>query len=287
MSSKASQAASRLLCWPAIRFADFLYSKRLRYLAEALVPILYFALIIYRGPAMMTIAGWAFVYLIKNGLGPKRLAVLSMITFAVIFGFGVLGNLRQGGSENIEKLGKPSHAFEQSGVPGPFLWVYIYFTAPLANLQLAAMNPIANDRVPADLLVGEMLPDFVSKRVLPLVAPSSELTPRTRIDTPEVSKGLNVASIFGRAMVIAGWRGAALMFAEICGLVLLYLRLIRHSPYSMPALALLNVLIVFSTFENMIAHTPVSFQLIWPLVLSVLPNFKTRFQKTPGTLSPD
>jgi hypothetical protein len=104
----------------------------------------------------------------------------------------------------------------------------------------------------------------------------SGLDAHARVETPEVSKGLNVATIFGRAHVIAGWAGAVLMFAELCALILVYLRIISSSPYRVPALALLNMLILFSTFENMIAHTPVSGQLVWPLLLGLLPVMQKR-----------
>jgi hypothetical protein len=54
-------------------------------------------------------------------------------------------------------------------------------------------------------------------------------------------------------------------------LIVLYLRLIRHSPYRVPCLALLNTFIVFCTFQNMIAFSGLILQLIWPLFLGSWP----------------
>lgn len=94
--------------------------------------------------------------------------------------------------------------------------------------------------------------------------------PEERVKTPEVSPGLNVASIYGRAMVLEGWAGAFIMFAQFCALIAVYLRLIRNSPFRVPCLALLNCFVVFCTFANMIAFSGVILQLVWPIVLSPL-----------------
>jgi hypothetical protein len=133
-----------------IRFADFLYGKRWRHLAEACVPLLYFLLIVYRGPASMTLAGWGFVYLIKTRIDLKRFLALGGGAVAMLFLFGVAGDIRQGGSDNIRELAHPSRVFEQSDVPPQFMWVYLYFTAPMSNLQLSDREPSLTNRGLAD-----------------------------------------------------------------------------------------------------------------------------------------
>jgi hypothetical protein len=52
--------------------------------------------------------------------------------------------------------------------------------------------------------------------------------------------------------------------------ILVYLRIILKSPYGVPSLALLNTLIFFCTFDNMIAQTFLGLQLMWPLLLPLL-----------------
>jgi hypothetical protein len=49
--------------------------------------------------------------------------------------------------------------------------------------------------------------------------------------------------------------------------ILVYLALISKSPYRVPCLALLNALIFFCAFDNMIAITTMSLPLLWPLLL--------------------
>jgi hypothetical protein len=57
-----------------------------------------------------------------------------------------------------------------------------------------------------------------------------------------------------------------------------YLVVIFRSPYRVPCLALLNTLVVFCLFNNMIASTAMIPQLIWPLLL---PPWCTRAAKSP------
>ncbi|HEV7877816.1 hypothetical protein [Bradyrhizobium sp.] len=244
-----------------IRFSDYLYSKRLRYLAEALLPIVYFILIFYRGPVMICMVAWAFVIFIKRGrLGLLRGSLIVAFALLILHLFGVFGNLREGDESAIEKVGRPSQAFQESWIPKTYLWAYVYMTSPLANLQTAVDAPSLERRTLAEFAVSEMLPDFVSKRILPSLGAE-------RVKTPEVSRGLNVATMFGRSYVYAGWIGPTLLFTLFAALIVVYLQLIRRSAYREPCLAQLNMFIVFCTFQNMIAFSGLILQLVWPLFL--------------------
>lgn len=242
-----------------IRFTDYLYSKRRRYLLEALIPIVFFISIFYRGPAAICLVSWGFVLFIKHGrLGVKRICLVAATVLLGLFLFGVFGDLREGETA-IQTIGQPTEAFQQSGVPKTYFWTYIYMTSPLANFQLAVDTNL-EDRGAAEFAVSEMLPDFVSKRILPFLDAE-------RLKTPEVAPGLTVATIYGRAYVYVGWIGPVLLFALLALLIVVYLQLIRRSPYRVPCLALLNTFIVFCTFQNMIAFAGLILQLVWPLFL--------------------
>ena len=67
-----------------------------------------------------------------------------------------------------------------------------------------------------------------------------------------------------------GWIGVFMMFCWFIMCILVYLRMILKSPYGVPSLALLNTLIFFCTFDNMIAQTFLGLQLMWPLLLPLL-----------------
>jgi hypothetical protein len=53
-------------------------------------------------------------------------------------------------------------------------------------------------------------------------------------------------------------------------IIVVYLLLIRRSAFSVPSLALLNTIVVFCTFHNMIATSTLSLQLVWTFVLGLL-----------------
>jgi len=245
-----------------IRFCDYLYSKRWRYLVEALVPIAYMILIVYRGPAVICLITWGFVLFIKRGrLGMARSALIAVFTLAVLHVFGLFGDLREGPGY-FERVARPTAAFRNSASPKTYIWTFIYMTAPMANLQLAVDTTNLENRGAARFVVSEMLPDFISKRILPSMG-------TTRVKTPEVSPTLNVATMYGRSYLYMGWPGPVLMFVLLAALILAYLQLIRGSPYGVPCLALLNTFVVFCTFQNMIAYTGLFIQLIWPLILGL------------------
>jgi hypothetical protein len=255
-----------------IRFADFLFATRwrdrLRYFIEASIPIGYFLLVVYRGPALIVAVSWAFVFVIRRGrIGILAGVAIAALTLGILHFNGILGEARSG---LIDDLGKPTQAFRESGVPHTYFWTYLYATAPIANLQYAVdvAEPLYKlSRLP-EFFVGEMLPDFISNRILPLMKTE-------RLAIPEISAGFNVSSIFGRSYLFFGWIGVLAMFAWFMALILVYLALILRSPYRLPCLALLNTLIVFCVFENMIAYTALLMQLVWPLLLGFLPQSRT------------
>jgi oligosaccharide repeat unit polymerase len=251
-----------------IRFADFLYardSRRWLYLCEILIPLSYFALLNYRGATVLALISWAFIYIIRRErLGPVRLISVFALAMVALFLFGAFGDVRTGG---IEKLGKPTRSFIESGVPRTYFWGYIYFTSPLANFQYTVdtADPEFKLQDSMEFAAAELLPDFLSNRILPLLGAE-------RRDTPEIGPGLNVATIYARSYLYFGWIGVFMMFCWFIMCILVYLRMILKSPYGVPSLALLNTLIFFCTFDNMIAQTFLVFQLIWPLLLPLFPR---------------
>jgi len=261
-----------------IRFADFLYSTsrrcRVRYLLEAFIPLSFFALLNMRGVIVIALLSWGFVYIIRRGrIGLVRSCALGALGLGALYLFGAFGDVRTGG---IEELGQPSQAFIESSVPRTFFWGYLYFTSPLANLQhtVDVVYPRFDLQSGIEIVVAEMLPDFLSNRILPLLNTQ-------RVITPEVGPGLNVATIFARSYFYFGWIGVLLMFTWFCTFTTIYFQLILKSPYRVPCLALLNTLIFFSTFDNMIAQTFLMFQLVWPLLLPLLPR-RSLFKRPRG-----
>lgn len=270
----------------AIRFADFLYSRRLRYLAEAALPVIFYVLLVYRGPAIMCILSWMFIFVIRQGgLRKKQIALAALALALVSFVNGIMGDIRSPGQESA---GAPSAAFYNSGVPRTFFWTYLYTTAPLANFQLSVSHMVPGRGTANEFIASDLLPDTISRRILPLLndsiaSGSNYLATRDALYSwalPQISPGLNIASLFGRSYGYFGWVGPIIMFAALAALIIIYIVLIQNSPYRVPALALLNVLVVFCLFNNMLAAATMLPQLVWPLLL---PPWKPKGMQTlPG-----
>lgn len=272
-----------------IRFADFLYSARpirYRYLAEAVLVVVIYTVMIYRGPAIMTLASWAFLTIIRfNGLRLKYFAMILATTAVVVYVNGALGDIRSPGQE---AAGAPSVALQEmaADMPAPLasaprraFWGYLYATVPLANFQNAVDKMDRREGTLSEFVVTEMIPDTFSRRIMPLINPTIESNRGVFItrdqlypwSLPLVSEGLNTATMFGRAYGYLGWLGAATMFAVLATFSIAYLIVISYSPYRVPALALLNTLVLFCLINNMLASAAMIPQLVWPLVLSLWP----------------
>ena len=248
-----------------IRFADFLYSRRKIHLLEAFIPLAYFILLVYRAPALMCVVSWVFAYLIRHNGWLRLRSAVGLAIFAVVGLFlnGVMGDARSPSTvveSQIEELAKPTEAFRQSGIPRTFFWSYAYFTSPMANLQTTFNVAFQVSGKEMTFVLGEMFPDAVTHRIMDFLG-------EERIRTPEVSPGLNASTVFGSSFVYLGPIGPPFMFAYLSLIVIVYLLLIRRSALNVPSLALLNTIVAFCTFHNMIASSVMSMQLVWAVLL--------------------
>lgn len=245
-----------------VRFSDFLEARRYRYLAEATLPLVYLLLTLYRGPIFMTLVSWMFVYLILRPLTLRKGIAIGAMSIVALLAFGLLGQMREGRG-GIMSRALPSAGFKSLHLPEFVLWPYVYATSPLANLELTLQARSAGERASSvpilDMLASEFLPDVISKRLMSTARPA----------TAEASQGLNVATMFGRAAVYAGYPGMVAIFAWFCLLCWFYIRAIGRTAMAVPGLAILNTFVAFSTFQNMIAHSGMSLQLVWVAIIQL------------------
>jgi hypothetical protein len=259
--------------YSTIRFADYLYSKRHLYLLEALLPVIFYGLFVYRGPAMIVLLSWVFVFIIKQGgLKWKHAAIAASATILVFFVNGKIGDIRSPGEEKL--LGAPSASFKSSGIPPTFFWTYLYATGPIANLQLSVDTLTSRHGTIPEFIASEFIPDTLSKRILPLLSKNiasgqGNLQTRDELyswEQPNIAKGMNVSSIFGRSYGYFGWIGPVIMFTALSLFIILYLFLTSRSVYRVPCLALLNTLVAFCLFNNMLVSAAMIPLLVWPLL---------------------
>jgi hypothetical protein len=260
-----------------IRFADYLYSGRRMYLLQAALPIVFYGLLVYRGPALICMVSWLFLFVIKhNGIKLKHGMSIAAVGLFVLLLNGLIGDVRSPGQETV---GAPSAAFQRSGIPRTFFWSYLYATSPIANFQLSVDTLDREQGTVAEFVASDLLPDTLSKKILPMLNPNiasgpGNLVSRDQLyswEQPQIAKGLNISSIFGRSFGFFGWVGPAVMFVVLTMFIICYLILIVRSPYRVPGLALLNTLVVFCLFNNMVASAAMLPQLI---VLLLLPPWR-------------
>ena len=196
-----------------------------------------------------------------------------IVILIVLLGFGYLGDIRSSNQYDKEgkinniilTLGQAKPSFVNSSVPTAFFWSYIYISSPLANLQfnINSATPIYDEHHALGYLNYELMFDAVSKRTGDLL--DIPLPPNY-----QVAPYLTVSTIYAKSYSQLGWFGMSITFVVLMFLCLLYLLILRPAnPFFATGIAILNTLVLFCLFDNMISFTGLSFQLVYPLLLSI------------------
>lgn len=245
---------------------------------STLVPSL---LIMNRGMLVMILISCLFVYLIKyqRQITSRKIAGLLAIGLLGLYLFGVAGNVRVNNSYQTNtslfnndlfmQIGGASEDFKQSLIPKEYFWGYIYLASPLANLQ-ETINEFEfkeDINIPDSLklTITQMLPDFISKRIVALYdfeIPSGK----------QITQELNVSTAFTQPFVILGWVGISLFTLFIFTFAFFYILLLKrlNSEFFIIGVAIINTMFLFNTFTNMFAFTGLSFQLVYPMLFTLL-----------------
>jgi hypothetical protein len=203
-------------------------------------------LIVHRGGFIIDFVAAVFVYVQRRGLERKLIISFSAMVAALLWGFGLLGDLRTHnvtGESVILEIGKASDKFLDSNIPTEFFWPYLYISSPLSNLQLNITNRVATDK-PAQYMALELLPDFVSKRLVPEDAVPATLPLL-------VTEQLNVSTMYARPFLLMGWLGVFLSFMYFVIIALACLTALRGSKYFIATSSILSSLGFLNIFANM------------------------------------
>lgn len=255
-------------------FHLFLSTRRKKYLLVLFFLLTIPILIFNRGMLMINLTSMLFVYLLSiKGIRIRMLLFIVTFSLIVLYFFGVLGNYRITKSPSNRyflEISAANEKFINSRIPKEYMWSYIYISSPLANLQNNINNnPAINFRV-KDFVIMELLPDFISKRIAPIV--SAE-----RSEPENISAYFIVSTIFCYSFNFMGWPGIYLMFLIIISLIACYLLLLRkNNPYYVTGISILMTFMVFNTFDNMIYFSGISFQLVYPLIWPIMQKLKIR-----------
>lgn len=227
------------------------YRRKLTFIyLFSLIP---FFLMFNRGGIMANIIGMFILILVNSRKPLKQIMILVISIIAMLFMFGFAGNLRFGkdGMERIVEIAQPTKSFEESGIPGEFLWTYLYIATPLANTQNTINKSTWSDSDSEDIqkfITYEVLPEIISKRI----AGEQEIANyhnRARLINPN----LTVSSIYGRAYNYLGWSGFWILFAIVIIFVIINLKLVsKESNFYIPLMITIDIIVILNMFDNML-----------------------------------
>jgi len=255
-------------------FHVFLHSRKRIILIFYIINLLPALLIFNRGMLMMNLSTSLFIYLysIKSIERPvQKLLLLVVALVGLSLFFGVLGTLRVShqtkqryGRSLVYEVGNATPSLKESMIPSEFFWDYLYFTSPMANLQLTTSQPAPEISVRNLFEWGnnEVLLDAFSKRINAHIGLSKRQGPR-------IAPHLNASTVYAESFMYGGWYTMGLMTLVLMFFPFLYKRLLSvESSYYVTGMAMLNTLYLFLIFDNMLAFSGFSFQLSYPLLFS-------------------
>ena len=252
----------------------------LLYTVNFIIPILAFS----RSLLMNIIIGTLFIYLyskqnqiLKWKFIRQIIIKILPIMMLVLFLFGLIGNVRtsnqlttnyQGDTDDLILLiGDARPEFRESGLPKELFWTYLYLSSPLANLQenvSYGRDKIINGQDFSDFILNEIIPDFISKKI-------NEVSNKQEKSFLQIHPALNVGSVYTGSYYYLLWMGLFLMGFFIMAFPAVYISLLRTDECLFTCgIAMLNTMYFFLVFDNMFALSGMSFQLIYPVVLSYL-----------------
>jgi hypothetical protein len=231
-------------------FDLYILGQGRRYLALCIPAFGTSLLIVNRGAFITMLIAMTVVYVRRRGINRRLLLAFSAAVALVLWGFGLLGELRTNsvsGESVILAIGKPSDKFVNSDVPTELFWTYLYTSDPLANLQLNITDRTAEDS-PGLYFILEFLPDFVSKRIL------SEADMAATVPLL-ITEQLNVSTMYGSSFLLMGWLGAILTFVYFLFVSIVCLLVLQRSKYFVATLGILTAMAFLDIFDNMFIYS--------------------------------
>ncbi len=253
-------------CYLSCKGNKALRRKLLIYMAIILT---IFLLVFNRGAIMSCVIISGIIYLTTTDNLSKSVFRFASIILAILFTFGLLGNLRtdtQQAKNVILSLGKATKEFKESPIPDPFFWAYIYIASPLSNLQYNVTHnkpaSVEAQDVALFCLYG-CTPQIISKRI----AENFDL-PST--NNKLITKNLNASTVYTSSFSILGWYGPVLLYAFTILFVLInILAVSKYSPYYVTHMSILCTIIFLNIFSNMFVFMGIVPQLIFTIIFSM------------------
>lgn len=229
------------------------------------VYIIFLMLLIMNRAAVLIILMVMGLLLFYMKASLKKLIVIGICGLIFMYGFGYIGNKRMmssgyQGELIILDIGDASKEFRDSKIPKEYFWGYLYSTISLSNLneefRKYEAHSIGNI---SDVFVLDILPDFVSKRVV-----SAE---QNKYLSPDLIKEeLTTTTMYGQSIKLFGVIGMLIVFVWFIVFNFLAIICVRKK-YLLPLIGVLCVISGLSIFNNMLVFSGTFLQVIWIIVL--------------------
>lgn len=260
--------------WTVFVFHNFISQKK-KHLFVCFLLCLFPAILIFnRGMLMMNLASCFFVLFMSSKNIRKLIVRVAIIIVAVLFLFGLAGNIRVTGDKNVNSiildLGRATENFRNSSIPKEFFWGYLYITSPLANVQETINNHHITDfsfQKFGTFINRNFLPDFIWKRNVHFIQPYEHVD--------QVSPAFTVGTVYGTSFAYMSWWGVILMFFFILAFNLfVILSFSKSSSFFITGIAILDCMMLFNVFDNMFSFSGLSLQLFYPIFFGLFSNVR-------------
>lgn len=266
-------------------FASYVFhrciiEKYKKYFIIFIINIIPFILMYSRGLIVLIALTCISIYIIEKFNGFINLKLILILTPIILIGlylFGISGNIRSredylievnSDSSYIMSIGNASNEFRESNIPKSYFWTYIYATCSLANFQ-ETVNYYNNHSIDVDSITKfinrGIVPDFISKRINDILG-INNIEPYKRITPP-----LTTAISYTTPYVELGWLGVILHYIYFVIYIYVYrIFLNKNNSFCVTGFSILNTLTIFNFFDNGFTFSPLSLQLIYPIILSFI-----------------
>ncbi|MGL5623930.1 O-antigen polymerase [Cetobacterium sp.] len=239
-------------------FAIYNYTKKTIYIYIYIVLLSVNIIYYNRGGIMISLVIATLIFFSNKKISTVKIITLLILVLLILWGVGVAGNIRSksewNDSSKILYLGKISDEYPKN-IPVEYFWSYIYITSPLGNLQKTLLEVEPNYNL-NEYIVKNIIPDFLSKRLISLDNRTSYMDP-----------SLNVSTMYISSAIIFNMLGLYITFIIYLLFKIIFIKLLKkNSIYYILGMAVLCAMEIFSFFSNMYVYSVVSFQLVFILL---------------------
>jgi oligosaccharide repeat unit polymerase len=241
---------SLLLALALSRVSLYLLSGERRHLRVPLLSIFWWIALVTRGTIFYSLAESTILWFCIRPVNFKTIAKIAAYGVIVVLFFGWVGDLRTG-AENFRALARPSANYPL-WLPSGVLWVYIYATTPINNLEYtrSSREPENNLLLPHTLSL--LLPTVVRN----IVYEPGELS--GALVDPVAS---NVSTAYLGPLQDFGLT-AVFLFSMVTALLCQWFWY-KSDPRSLLTFAVLAQCLVFSIFFDLFLSLPIIAQVGW------------------------